>query len=118
MYQVLILKRFQVNLFFPPEKLSGMNESSLKVDIPAENCDERVLISRIQGCASVGLLPRNSSSNFYRFSGSAISSGVPVLVSIDLKQDGKGSKITVNCEKMTINSILAKELVAAAKKVS
>ena len=108
---------FKYVCFFP-EKLSGMNESSLNVDIPGENCDERILVSKIQGCASVGVLPRNSSSNFYRFSGSTISSGVPVLITVDLKQDGKASKITVNCEKMTINSILAKELVAAVKKVS
>lgn len=95
-----------------------MNESSLTADIPAENCDERVLVSKVLGCASVAVLPGNTSSNYYRFSGSAISSGVPVLLTVDLKQDGKGSKVTVNCEKMTIHSILSKELVAAVKKVS
>ncbi|XP_028411704.1 AP-3 complex subunit beta-1-like isoform X2 [Dendronephthya gigantea] len=100
------------------KKLSGMNESSLTADIPTENCDERKLISLVLGCASVGALPKNSSSNIYRFSGVTISSGVPVLITVDLKKGGKGSKITVNCEKMTINSILAKELVAAVKKVS
>jgi hypothetical protein len=95
-----------------------MNESSLTVDIPVENCDERILVSKISGCASVAVLPRNTSSNFYRFSGSAISSGVPVLISVELNEGGKGSKVTVNCEKMTIHSILAKELVAAVNKVS
>ena len=95
-----------------------MNESSLTVDIPSENCEERILVSKILACASVGLLPRNNSSTFYRFSGSAVSSGVPVLITVDLKENGKGSKVTVNCEKMTINSILAKELAAGLKKVS
>lgn len=94
-----------------------MNESSLTVDIPQENCEERVLASKILGCASVAALPRNSSLNYYRFSGSAISSGVPVLITVELKDYGKASRITVNCEKMTINSILAKELVAAVGKV-
>ena len=95
-----------------------MNESSLSADIPVENCDERILVSKVLGCANVAALPRSTSSNYYRFSGSAISSGVPVLITVDLKQDGKGSKVTVNCEKMTINSILAKEMVVAVKKVS
>lgn len=95
-----------------------MNESSLTADIPTENCEERKLVSLVLGCASVGALPKNSSSNIYRFSGVTISSGVPVLVTVDLAEGGKGSKVTVNCEKMTINSILAKELVAAVKKVS
>ena len=95
-----------------------MNESSLTVDVPAENCDERTLVSKVLGCASVAVLPRNTSSNYYRFSSSAVSSGVSVLISVELKEDGKDSKVTVNCEKMTIHSILAKELVAAVKKVS
>lgn len=95
-----------------------MNESSLIADIPDENCEERILVSKVVGCASVGMLPRNTSTNFYRFSGSAISSGVPVLITVELKERGKESKVTVNCEKMTISSILAKELVAALKKIS
>ncbi|XP_046839120.1 AP-3 complex subunit beta-1-like [Xenia sp. Carnegie-2017] len=71
------------------KKLSGMNESSLTVDIPQENCEERVLASKILGCASVAALPRNSSLNYYRFSGSATSSGVPVLITVELKEYGK-----------------------------
>lgn len=102
------------------KKLSGMNESSLVVDIPSENCNEKSLVGRVLECSSVAVLPStlSSPSTIFRFSGSAVSSGVPVLVAIDMKEDGKASKVTVNCEKMTINSILAKELAASIKKVS
>lgn len=96
-----------------------MNESSLNVDVPYENCDERNLVARVRECSNVAVLPHTVSSadTTYRFSGSAVSSGVPVLIAIVVKKDGEACKVTVNCEKMTINSILAKELAAAIKKV-
>ena len=102
------------------EKLSGMNESSLVVDIPKENCDNKTLVGRVLSCSNVASLPATPASpnTIYRFSGSAVSSGVPVLITVDVKEGGTSSKVTVNCEKMTINSILAKEIAASVEKVS
>lgn len=119
MWQIKSLKLFSF-VSFALEKLSGMNESSLVVDVPHENCNEKSLVARVLQCSRLAVLPSKvcTSSTIYRFSGCALSSGFSVLVAIGMKEDGKASKVTVNCEKMTINSILAKELAASIKKVS
>ena len=43
-----------------------------------------------------------------RFAANLISSGLPVLLSV--KNDGNNSQIIVNCEKISIGSLLVKEI--------
>ncbi|KXJ22678.1 AP-3 complex subunit beta-2 [Exaiptasia diaphana] len=91
-------------------KLRGMNESSTSVDIPSSNCTKQNICSRVLEAACVIPVDNLDGDNLYGFSGKTISSGTPVLVTVKVGQNGKGSSVTVNCEKMVISSMLGKEI--------
>lgn len=90
-----------------------MNESSTTVDIPSDNCSKQNICSRVLEAACVTPVDNLEGDNLYGFSGKTISSGTPVLVTVKVGQNGKGSSVTVNCEKMVISSMLGKEIGAA-----
>lgn len=45
----------------------------------------------------------------YRFSAQTMASNIPALVTVSVKEDGTG-KLTVNCEKMVIGTMLMKDI--------
>lgn len=86
-----------------------MNESSLKLDLPSDRCTREQVCSRVTEAACVTPVDLDEEKTF-GFAGKTICSGTPVLVTVKVGEDGKGSCVTVNCEKMAINSMLGKEI--------
>jgi len=94
-------------------KLRGLNESSGKLDVSANIASEEQVCSKVKEGAAVtyiGSAPLPEGASAYRFAGQTISGGTHVLVTVKVPADGKGSSITVNCEKMAISSMLVKEI--------
>ena len=94
-------------------KLRGLNESSGKLDISADQVSEDQLSSKVKEAAAVtyiGATPIAEGASTYRFAGRTISGGTHVLVTVKVPAGGKDSSITVNCEKMAISSMLVKEI--------
>ncbi|XP_078374123.1 AP-3 complex subunit beta-2-like isoform X2 [Oculina patagonica] len=94
-------------------KLRGLNESSGKLDIPANLTSEEVVCSKVKEAAAVtyiGVTSTPEGASTYRFAARTISGGTHVLVTVKVPADGQGSSITVNCEKMAISSMLVKEI--------
>ncbi|XP_031565931.1 AP-3 complex subunit beta-2-like [Actinia tenebrosa] len=90
-------------------KLRGMNETSLKLDLPSDRCTREEVCSRVKEAACVTPVDLDDEKTF-GFAGKTICSGTPVLVTVKVGEGGKGSSVTVNCEKMVINSMLVKEI--------
>ncbi|XP_047140481.1 AP-3 complex subunit beta-1 isoform X1 [Hydra vulgaris] len=86
------------------KKLTGMTESKLACHL-TESLP--VLVSKIIEAVSMTQSP-TVNENVLRFSANLISSGLPVLLSI--KNDGNNSQIIVNLEKISIGSLLVKEI--------
>ena len=89
-------------------KLTGMNENTGTVDLPDVNLEPKSLCNKIYETANV-LQVGGSEENRYRFAGKTIVSGSDVLVTVKIGDDNK-AKITVNCDKMVIGSMLMKDL--------
>ncbi|KAK6188892.1 hypothetical protein SNE40_004974 [Patella caerulea] len=87
-------------------KLSGMNENSGKTVIGVEK-DAKSICLCVHSVANVIQVP-GSAENVYRFSGKTVGTGTMVLMSVVVTDDD--AKITVNCEKMVIGSMLLKDL--------
>ena len=88
-----------------------MNESSGKVDIPADvvsDVSKKVLEAAGVTCIGASGLPDNET--LHRFSARTISGRTHVLVTVKVPADGQASVVTVNCEKMVISSMLVKEI--------
>lgn len=94
-------------------KLTGLNESSGKLDISSNVATGEQVCSKVKEAAAVsniGVACVSEGVSMYRFAGRTISGGTHVLVTVKVSADGKGSSITVNCEKMAISSMLVKEI--------
>ncbi|XP_038072193.1 AP-3 complex subunit beta-2-like isoform X2 [Patiria miniata] len=93
-------------------KLIGMNENSDKVSIPDAINNEKAIISRVAEVANVQIVPASDPEHLtYRFAAKTLSTGSLVLLTV-----GKG-KITTNCEKMVIGSMLVKDIKKSLLKV-
>ncbi len=93
--------------FSVAEKLTGMTENSATLDIPSENNNAKSLCNCVYEVANV-LQVQTSEENTYRFSGKTASGGADTLIT--LKVNDSKVKLTVNCEKMVICSMLLKDL--------
>lgn len=90
-----------------------MNESSGKLDIPADAVSEEKVCSKLKEAAAVSYIGSEhlpDGDSIYRFAGRTISGGTCVLLTVNVKASGKDCSVTVNCEKMSISSMLVKEI--------
>ena len=96
-----------------------MNESSATVDIPDGNLSQETVCSRIKEAANLTQVSCSPSEDgaqtFHRWAAKTVSKGVPVLVTVKVNSDGKGSAIIVNCEKMALASLLVREIKTALR---
>ncbi|GFO30668.1 Ap-3 complex subunit beta [Plakobranchus ocellatus] len=88
-------------------KLGGMNENKETVAIAENNSSPEGLCLCVRSVANLLQVP-SSQSDVYLFAAQTLATSTLVLVSI--KVQGKSSKVTVNCEKMVIGTMLMKDL--------
>lgn len=89
-------------------QLTGMTESRLECKLNS-TFDHKVLCSKVLQITNLQQVPSPPSDvNILRFAGSLISSTLPVLLT--LKGHSQDCTIVVNCEKISIASLLAKEI--------
>lgn len=84
-----------------------MNENSLTADIAPENNNPQTICSCLSKVANVLLVP-STEEGCYRFASKTMSDGILTLVMLKVKDDK--AKITVNCEKIVIGSMLGKDI--------
>jgi len=96
------------------KKLTGMTESSLPCDIDqALLLNDQSLSDRIMEICYMNRSPflnDTQDEKLYRFSANLVSSGLPVLLTV---KTGLKSCVIVNCEKMSVGSLLAKAIKTA-----
>ena len=85
-----------------------MNENAGTVTLPEANTDVKVLCNKVYESANV-LQVAGADDKLFRFAAKTIVSGSDVLLTIKLDDESK-AKITVNCDKMVIGSMLLKDL--------
>lgn len=89
-----------------------MNENSHTISLTEGNNTEQVIMRKVMETANV--LPVGcTQSNLYFFAGKTVSTGVDVLVSVKVNEGREKATVSVNCEKIVIGSMLAKELKTA-----
>lgn len=89
-----------------------MNESSHSVSLPSGANGAAAIARKVLETANV-LPVASSQSDSHFFAGRTASADTDVLVAVKVSMDGDKAAITVNCEKITIGSMLAKELKTA-----
>lgn len=94
-------------------KLGGMNENSGTVKLPENKQDSSSICKCVHTVANVIQIP-SSNTEIYQFAAQTVTSNTLTLISI--KMNGDSAKLTVNCEKMVIGSMLFKELKAILSK--
>ncbi|KAJ7998317.1 hypothetical protein DPEC_G00221440 [Dallia pectoralis] len=101
-------------------QLMGMNEITEKVTLGEKCQDEHTVIQRVTAAANLSRVPCGSGKEYsppvpippfpvHRFAGRTVTSGSLVLVSVVTKDNG-GARVTVNCEKMVIGTMLVKDI--------
>ncbi|KAM3874174.1 AP-3 complex subunit beta-1 [Diretmus argenteus] len=89
-------------------KLQGMNETSATIAMATENTTSQALSNQVLSMANVGVVS-SGQNNIHRFAGRTVSSGAPVLVSVELK-DSSAALLTINTEKSVMASMLLRDL--------
>ena len=87
-----------------------MTENTCKVTLEEDKTDMKSIINCVHRVANVLLVP-STDDNAFRFSAQTMATGTLVLVSVIVKE--LLAKLTVNCEKMVIGTMLMKDLKAA-----
>ncbi|XP_065060461.1 AP-3 complex subunit beta-1-like [Rhopilema esculentum] len=90
-------------------KLTGMTESCISTVVADGLKDAKALISKITQNINTALVP-STEDLVYRFAAKLISSSTLVLLTIQLSGEDNTAKIIVNCEKISITSLLSKEV--------
>lgn len=96
-------------------KLRGMNEHTGVVNIPSINCNDKKIIQKVYEAANILQVP-SMDDNILRFGGQTASGKLLLLVSLAAAEGSEEHRITVNCEKMVVGSMLLKELQETLKK--
>ena len=95
-------------------KLRGMNETNCRAALAPAAAGVAAVRKRVYEAANVLAVPCSSEDgDELRFVGKTLSAGVTVLVTIKLDASGDGADIGINCEKIVVGSMLAKEIKAA-----
>ncbi|XP_063432330.1 AP-3 complex subunit beta-2-like isoform X3 [Mytilus trossulus] len=88
-------------------KLGGMNENSGTVKLPENKRDSASICKCVHTVANVIQIP-SQSTQLYQFAAQTVASNTLTLITV--KQTDDSAKLTVNCEKMVIGSMLFKDL--------
>ncbi|XP_063066241.1 AP-3 complex subunit beta-1 [Engraulis encrasicolus] len=91
-------------------KLLGMNESSATINTTPESTSTDSIVRKVVTVANLGMVPSDKDT-LLRFAAKLVSSGVLVLVSVELKEET--AQLRINTEKTVIGSMLLRELKAA-----
>ena len=86
-------------------KLRGMNETSSTARPPSAHADAESIKRRIYRATNVLQVP---SDGRLKFAGRTLAGGCLVLVSVELANEK--AELTINCEKIVVGSMLAKEI--------
>lgn len=89
------------------DKLGGMNENSGNVKIAADKNNSTNICTCVHTVTNTLQVPC-SSENIYLFAAKTMATGTLTLISV--KVTDSTAKVTVNCEKMVIGTMLHKEL--------
>ena len=115
------------NLFNAEQaKLKGMNETAAKVDLPAANANLDTIRKKVYEAANVLLVPsldedggdgEVSKAKVVKFAGKTLATSTLVLLKVRLDEATSGCDLEINCEKIVVGSMLAKELKKALESV-
>uniref|UniRef100_A0A7N4Q202 AP-3 complex subunit beta n=1 Tax=Sarcophilus harrisii TaxID=9305 RepID=A0A7N4Q202_SARHA len=92
-------------------KLTGMSEITEKLTLPDTCSNDPIIVQRISATANLGRIPCGTPDE-YRFAGRTLTSGSPVLLTLDARVAG-AAQLTVNSEKMVIGTMLVKDVIQA-----
>lgn len=112
------------NLFNTEQaKLKGMNETSAKVDLPAANANLDTLKKKVYEAANVVLVPSLADDDLgdgvrvVKFAGKTLATSTLVLLKVKFDEATSGCDLEINCEKIVVGSMLAKELKKALESI-
>uniref|UniRef100_A0A2C9JVD6 AP-3 complex subunit beta n=1 Tax=Biomphalaria glabrata TaxID=6526 RepID=A0A2C9JVD6_BIOGL len=88
-------------------KLGGMNENQESCDVPESKRTPHSICSAVMTVANLLQVP-SSDPSIFNFAAHTLATSTLVLVSVNT--GGKNVKVTVNCEKMVIGSMLLKDI--------
>ncbi|XP_039664084.1 AP-3 complex subunit beta-2 [Perca fluviatilis] len=92
-------------------QLMGMNEITEKITLDAKCRNEHSIVQRVTTAANLSRVPCGSDKEC-RFAGRTVTSSSLVLVTVATKEEG-AAKLTINCEKMVIGTMLVKDILLA-----
>ncbi|XP_062926968.1 AP-3 complex subunit beta-2 isoform X3 [Mobula hypostoma] len=105
-------KKEQEQLLNPSTgKLMGMNEINEKLTLGEQCRTDQAIVQQVMSTANLGRVPCGQSTE-YRFAARTVSGGALVLISLITKDSG-AAQLTVNCEKMVIGTMMAKDIMEA-----
>ena len=91
-------------------KLRGMNEVDVNFNLPSASTDEASIKKKIYETANVLQVPAlNASEDGLKFAGQTTANHSLVLITFKVNANAKAT-LTVNCEKIVIGNMLAKEI--------
>ncbi|XP_032379792.1 AP-3 complex subunit beta-2 isoform X12 [Etheostoma spectabile] len=92
-------------------QLMGMNEITEKLTLDVKCRNEHSIVQRVTTAANLSRVPCGSDKEC-RFAGRTVTSSSLVLVTVATKEEG-AAKLTINCEKMVIGTMLVKDILLA-----
>ncbi|XP_032379785.1 AP-3 complex subunit beta-2 isoform X6 [Etheostoma spectabile] len=104
-------------------QLMGMNEITEKLTLDVKCRNEHSIVQRVTTAANLSRVPCGSDKEcsppvpppdhpVHRFAGRTVTSSSLVLVTVATKEEG-AAKLTINCEKMVIGTMLVKDILLA-----
>jgi len=90
-------------------KLTGMTENCITVAIPDRLKEPKLLIQKIIENVNVAVIP-STDEDLFRFAGKLVSSSALVLISVFVSKENSNARIVANCERISIISLLTKEI--------
>uniref|UniRef100_A0A8C9ZLM9 AP-3 complex subunit beta n=1 Tax=Sander lucioperca TaxID=283035 RepID=A0A8C9ZLM9_SANLU len=90
-------------------QLMGMNEITEKITLDVKCRNEHSIVQRVITAANLSRVPCGSDKEF---AGRTVTSSSLVLVTVATKEEG-AAKLTINCEKMVIGTMLVKDILLA-----
>ncbi|XP_061139348.1 AP-3 complex subunit beta-2 isoform X5 [Syngnathus typhle] len=92
-------------------QLMGMNEITEKLTLGANCRNEHAIVQKVTAAANLSRVPCGSDKEC-RFGGRTASGGSLVLVTVASEEDG-AARLTLNCDKMVIGTMLVKDVLLA-----
>ena len=93
-------------------KIFLKSKIDLKFDLPSVSSDEAGIKKKVYETANVLQVPTLHPTEL-KFAGSTTANQCLVLMTLKVDSEGKKAALTVNCEKIVIGNMLAKEMAKA-----